>query len=91
MFALDLSIILSDVGATPAPGGVPLGDLVRTTGVCAGLSLREISRRAEAVASGSPTGFDTCNTLTILDAEATAIVNGFKSCAGIPDGVALPE
>ncbi len=90
-FALDLSILLSDVGGLPAPGGVPFGDLVRTTGPCAGLSLREISRRAEAVASGSPTGFDTCNTLTVLDTEITAIVNGFKNCAGVAEGVTLPQ
>ncbi len=90
-FALDLSIRLSDVGALPAPGSVPFGDLVRTTGSCAGLSLREIARRAEAVASYAPTGATSCNTLSVLDAEVTTILQGFRGCQSMLEGVVLPE
>ncbi|MBL8785934.1 MAG: hypothetical protein JNJ59_13620 [Deltaproteobacteria bacterium] len=91
VFALDLSIILSDVGALPAPNGVPLGELVRTTGPCAGLTIREIARRGEAVASGAPTGATTCSTQTILDAEVNAITQGFYRCQSVMSGVALPQ
>ncbi len=91
VFALALSIALSDAGTLPAPGGVPLGELVRTTGGCAGLTLREIARRAEAVVSGAPTGETTCTDLATLDLEVTNINNGFRNCLGVMPGVGLPQ
>jgi hypothetical protein len=64
---------------------------VRTTGPCAGLTIREIARRGEAVASGAPTGATTCTTQTILDAEVNAITQGFYRCQSVMSGVALPQ
>lgn len=90
-FALDLSIRLSESGATPAPGGVSLGDLILSSGPCAGISLRELSRRAEAVSSQAPTGASTCNTQAVLESEVARILSGFRNCAGLPDGVVLPQ
>jgi|GEM_PF-2163164 len=91
VLALSLSIALSDAGVLPAPSGVPLGELIRTTGACAGLPLREIARRAEAVVSGAPTGATTCTDATTLDQEVTNINNGFRSCGGVMPGVGLPQ
>jgi len=91
VFALSLSIALSDAGTLPAAGGVPLGELVRTSGVCAGLSIREIARRAEAIASGAAPGATTCADLATLDQEVTAINNGFRNCQGVMTGIGLPQ
>lgn len=90
VLALQLSIALSDAGALPAPGGVPLGELVRTSGSCAGLNLREIARRAEVVVSGASVGTGACTSLATLDAEVTAINAGFQNCLGVLGGVVLP-
>ncbi len=89
-FALALSIALSDAGTLPAPGGVPLGELVRTAGPCLGLTVREIARRAEVVVSGATLGGGACSDVTTLDAEVTAINAGFRNCQTVMQGVALP-
>lgn len=89
-FALALSIALSDAGTLPAPGGVPLGELVRTTGPCTGLTIREIARRTEVVVSGANVGGTICADVTTLDSEVTAINNGFRNCQSIMPGVTLP-
>ncbi len=89
--ALDLSIALSDLGATPAPLGVPLGDLVWNSGTCTGISLREITRRAEMVASGVRPPDGPCYDGPTLAATVGDIIQGFYRCQATTTKALLPE
>ncbi len=91
VLALALSIALSDSGGLPgAETGVPLGELVRLSGPCAGLTVREIARRAEVWVAGGPQDSGACAGSEVLDAEVTAIIDGFRGCAAVMGGVSLP-
>ncbi|MFO0746056.1 MAG: hypothetical protein U1F43_10330 [Myxococcota bacterium] len=89
--ALDLSVALSDAGVLPAPHGVPFGDLMITTGACAGFSIRDLVQRAEMLADGVTPPGTFCKDTTTVESVVLAITSGFRMCAGVADGVGLPE
>jgi len=89
--ALDLSIALSDVGVRPRPFGISLGELVLTTGECAGYSLRELAHRAEMVAVGVRPPGDTCWESLPIENTIQSVVLGFRNCLGAPANVGLPD
>jgi len=89
-FALSISIGLSDAGVTPAPEGVPLGDLRWKIAPCEGVPLREIVRRAEAAHSGVSIAFGTCSVPADLDEVIDLVIEGFRNCIGMPTNITLP-
>ena len=89
--ALDLSIVLSDVGVLPAPHGVAFGDLRLTTGDCSGYSLRELAHRAEMVAVGVRPPGVSCWDATSIESVVQAVVVGFRNCQTVMPGVRYPD
>ncbi|MCC6621074.1 MAG: hypothetical protein IT385_07450 [Deltaproteobacteria bacterium] len=89
--ALDLSIALSDLGLTPRPHGISLGELTLTSDNCAGYSLRELVHRAEMVAVGVRPPGDLCWDSQTIENTIQTVVLGFRHCLGVPAGVGLPD
>ena len=88
--ALALNVAFSDAGYFPQASTAHLGDLVATSGACAGYTVRQILARGNQVLSGlTPSGAQ-CATPDALVTAADAINQNFDNCAANLGGLRLP-
>ena len=90
LLALKLNVGFSDAGYLPKKGAVALGDLVMTSGPCAGFSARQVLARGENAISGLGSSGSACLSVGDLATAADAINNDFDDCTQDQGALRLP-
>jgi hypothetical protein len=88
--AARLNVDMSEVGVLPAPFGLPLGDLVISSGDCGGRTVRDAVHRAEMVYVGAAVDGTSCRERAKLEKVLEKINASFENCEEMTGYVAKP-